>query len=154
MWFYQFRISNNRATIKASENDIIIDTCISYVCHRILYHLISADNRPISLSGERSGVHDNKTVTPFFRCPRRWQWYEEESEYWREQINLKIVIQICRNDFHPKSIPKVPWESPSISSASRTYAEQHTYNVTLAPRRMSTAWGERRPLFLSLSIWD
>lgn len=34
--------------------------------------------------------------------------HEEESEYWREQINSKIVIQICHNDFHPKSIPKVP----------------------------------------------
>lgn len=33
---------------------------------------------------------------------------EMESKEGRMQINSKIVIQICRNDFHPESIPKVP----------------------------------------------
>ncbi|KOX80965.1 hypothetical protein WN51_00883 [Melipona quadrifasciata] len=78
----------------------------------------------------------NKTAALFTRkaaqrcgCGTR----KKSKQRGRAQINTKIVIQICRNDFHPESIPKVPWESPSIPivqplSPDVYTAEQRAYN--------------------------
>lgn len=48
----------------------------------------------------------------------------------RTQINTKIVIQICRNDFHPESIRKVPWESPSSTGCATPVASRIHHRTT------------------------
>lgn len=108
---------------------------------------------------KRRGAHGNKTRNVAFSCgPRRWRTRRRRmASYRREQINSKIVIQICRNDFHPESIPKVPWESPLISNGLPPQPPGvHVRRTTCIqrhprPSKCVHRLGERRSLFLALS---
>lgn len=117
-------------TIKASENFIDI---LSYVYFCMLYYRnqqatdwyrLAVEKEPACMVIKRRNVVLLEMV---------------ESKEGRMQINSKIVIQICRNDFHPESIPKIPWESPSISAGQPPVHTPNNMYTTLAPGRLSTA---------------
>lgn len=96
---------------------------------RLMFNGCNIHRKTTNQLSEERRVRDNKILTSFSWNPRPKMVavHEEKSKYWREQINSKIVIQICRNDFHPESIPKVSWESP-LYIGRATPAASHTPN--------------------------